>query len=90
MSRPDRHRRPLDTRPSAHAIQVEVYRRLGPEERVAMAVEMSEEARLVTLQGIEQRFPDWNTARCRRELFRRIHGAGLVERAWGDGTRDDE
>jgi hypothetical protein len=83
MKRSDTHRCPSDTRPTAYSVQIEYYRRLSPEERTALAVEMSEEARLLTLDGIKRRFPEWDEARCQRELYRRIYGDELFDLAWG-------
>lgn len=72
-----------DTAPDARRVQIEVLRRMAPEERVRVAVAMSEEAREITSAGICASHPGWTEERVLRELLTRIYGADLVERAWG-------
>jgi catalase len=47
----------LDTSTTALARQRETFRRMTPEQRVALAAEMSDEIRAVTEAGIRQRHP---------------------------------
>jgi hypothetical protein len=71
-----------DTSSDAHAAQVAVYKRLGPEKRVALAFQMSEEARSISAGGIGDRHPEYSEADIRWALFRLIHGDELFQRAW--------
>jgi hypothetical protein len=75
---------PTDTSPEAHAAQLEVYRRLGPEGRVALAFQMSEAARLISAGGIGDRHPEYSDEEVRWALFRLIHGDDLFGKAWPD------
>lgn len=46
-----------DTSPEAAAIQDEIFRRMTPEQRVRLAIEMSESMRNVALAGLRSRRP---------------------------------
>ena len=59
-----------DTSPEAAAIQDEIFRRMTPEQRVRLAIEMSESMRNVALAGLRSRRPDLNEAELLRELLR--------------------
>jgi len=73
---------PRDTSSEAHAAQLEVYRELGPDGRVALAFQMSEEARQISAGGIRDRHPEYSDDEIRWALFRLIHGDVLFRRAW--------
>jgi hypothetical protein len=74
--------RPLDTDPAAHDAQVQAYRRMGPEARVRIAAEMSEDVRRIALEGIHARHPEYDDERARRALFRLLLGDDLVKAIW--------
>ena len=74
--------RPRDTAPEAWAAQRECWRRMGPERRAELALEMSEEARAISLTGIRTRKPELTESEARRELLVTIYGPALVESAW--------
>jgi hypothetical protein len=64
-----------DTSPEANAIQQEVFRRMTTEERLRMALEMSESMRKVALAGLRsRRRPDLDENGLRRELMRLMYG----------------
>jgi hypothetical protein len=67
-----------DTAAAARDIQVEALRRLDGSTRVRMAVDMSEEARHVTLAGIRHRHPDWTDTAVHQELLRLLLGRELT------------
>ncbi len=71
-----------DTTREAAAMQVAVYRRMSPTERVAIAARMSMAARAITLEGIRRRHPDYDEQHARWALFRMLHGDELFGRAW--------
>jgi len=73
-----------DTSPDAAAIQLEGWRRLGPEARVALAAELSDEIRAVSLAGIRSRHRDYDDDQVTRALLRLIVGDELA-RAAGRG-----
>ncbi len=73
-----------DTSAEANAAQLAAYRRMGPEKRVALAFQMSEQARQTTAGGIGDRHPEYSDDDIRWALFRLIHGDELFRKAWPD------
>ncbi len=63
-----------DTHPDAAAVQLEIFRRMTPEQRMRMAFEMSESLRNVALAGLRSRRPDLDEDGLRRELLRIMYG----------------
>jgi hypothetical protein len=59
-----------DTSPEAAAIQATIHRRMTGEQRLALAVEMSEFARELATARLRQEHPDWSEWEIRRELLR--------------------
>lgn len=74
--------RPRDTDVAAHEVQIDVYRRMGAEARVRLAVEMSEDVRRISLDGIRARHPEYDDERARRALFRLVLGEDLARASW--------
>lgn len=58
-----------DTSREARTSQIAAYRSMPPAERVAIAVAMSEECRLITLAGIRRREPDLTPAEQQARFF---------------------
>src|SRR3990167_5841445 len=58
----------LDTSMAALERQRETFRRMTPEQRLAMAAEMSDEIRAVTEAGIRGRHPEYSDDQVRAEL----------------------
>jgi hypothetical protein len=73
---------PEDTSPIAHQLQIAVYRRLGPEARVALAISMSEEARRVMAAGIRARHPEYDDNAVLAAVRRLTLGDRLFRAAW--------
>jgi hypothetical protein len=63
-----------DTHPKIASLQREIFRRMRPEERVQMAIEMSNSIRRVALDGIRMRKPGLSPEEEMRELLRVMHG----------------
>jgi hypothetical protein len=59
---------PLDTPSTALERQREAYRRMTPEQRMAVAAEMSDEIRAVTEAGIRHRHPAYTDDEVRAAL----------------------
>jgi len=75
-----------DTDPDAHAAQMGVYRRIGPAGRVRLAMQMSEEARELALEGIRRRHPEYRNDELQTALLVMFLGEELVQRAWPERT----
>lgn len=71
-----------DTSLDAHRAQVEVWRRLGPEGRLNLAVSMSEELFELTRAGIAARHPEYSASDVRFAELRRRLGDDLFTRAF--------
>ena len=59
-----------DTHPQADAIQRDIIRRMTTEERLRLALEMSQSMRNVALAGLRSRRPDLDDKGLSRELLR--------------------
>jgi hypothetical protein len=58
----------LDTSPAALKRQRETFRRMTPEQRLAVAAEMSEEIRAIAESGIRHRHPEYSDDEIRAAL----------------------
>ena len=71
-----------DTHPQARQAQLEALRRLGAAGRVARALEMSEQARRIAVQGWLDRHPEASAEQARAQVLRRALGDELFEAAY--------
>ncbi len=76
-----------DTNEAARRIQLSATRRLTASERVRIAVEMSEAARRIAIDGERRRHPEWTEEQARRVVFRRLWGAALAQQVPDVGSR---
>jgi hypothetical protein len=65
---------PSDTSPDAAAIQQEIFRRMTPEQRLRIALELSEEMRNIALSGLRSRQPELTEEELKREMLRIMYG----------------
>jgi DUF1365 family protein len=63
-----------DTSPEAAAFQEAIFRRMTPERRLRLALEMSESMRDIALAGLRSRRPELSDAELFRELIRLMYG----------------
>jgi len=59
-----------DTHPKARARLTELYRRLTPGQRLEMGLRMSEEGRLMALEAIRRRHPEYSAEEAQLALGR--------------------
>jgi hypothetical protein len=72
-----------DTADEARRVQVEVYRRMTPSERVDVAIEMTEAALEISREGIRLRHPGYGEEQVRWALFRlRLDDDSLFRAVW--------
>jgi hypothetical protein len=69
-----------DTSAEAAAIQEEAYRRIGPEGRFNVAVELTNVTRELARAGIRTRHPDFTPEQVSRELTRYLYGLTIDHR----------
>jgi hypothetical protein len=83
-----RHRVPFppmssgDTTAAAREVQCAALRALGPAGRVELALEMSEQARAIAIDGIVARHAGVGPEQARARLLRRLLGAELFDAAY--------
>ncbi len=58
---------------------VNAYQSLSGSERVARAMEMAEEVKAITMQGIHDRNPEFTEAEAHTEWLRILHGDEVVK-----------
>ncbi len=63
-----------DTSERARRLQIEIYARMTGSEKVALAVEMAEQCKTTTLDGIRARNPALSEAEVHRAWLRLLHG----------------
>jgi hypothetical protein len=67
-----------DTDERARQAQLAALKRLGPEGRVRLAVEMSEDARRIAFEAEQRRHPQLSRSEARQAVLRRLWGAALT------------
>ena len=67
-----------DTDPEVRRRQLEVYRAMSAQQRVLLALALSEDLRRVALDGIRSRKPASDEADLRVEWLRMLHGDRLA------------
>lgn len=73
-----------DTRPEAHSARIAIYRRIGGPRRLALALEMSDDARAIALAGVRARHPDYDEAQAASALLHLLLGDAVFRTAWPD------
>lgn len=71
-----------DTHPDAHEAQLSAYRRMGPERRAELALELSDAMRELARDGIRRRHPDYAPGDVARALVVLLHGVDVARRVW--------
>ena len=75
--------RPRDTSPEAWELQLQILRRMTPEERSARACELSRMTRELALAGIRTRYPDASPREVKLRLAVLTIGAEMVRKVYG-------
>jgi len=70
---------PTDTTLEAVRKEFEILRRLGPEVRAKMALEMSDNLRRIVKAGVRHRHPDFNQRKIELEVLRLMIGDKLYK-----------
>jgi Rv0078B-related antitoxin len=59
-------------------MQIEGYRRMTPQQRLAIGFELYQLSRTIVRQGVKTQHPDWDDSRVAAEVARRFRlGAGI-------------
>ncbi|MHC4878507.1 MAG: hypothetical protein ACYTGL_18830 [Planctomycetota bacterium] len=73
-----------DTSGEASEVQAAVWRQMTPEQRDAIAAELSENVRLIAAEGVRRRHPDYNEDQVRLAVIRLQLGEELFAAAYPD------
>lgn len=73
---------PLDTHPEAYAAQLRWLQRRTMNERLEMAIQLSEDVRELSRCGIRARHPDYDAQQVEWALRRLTLGDALFSAAW--------
>ena len=71
-----------DTTPDAAAVRAAVLGRMTGEQRVELALELSETTRAIAREGIRSRHPEYDERQATLALYRLMLGDDLFRRAW--------
>lgn len=61
---------PLDTSPEAEQIQLEIFRRMGPEKRLEAGIALSQTCRKLLPAGVRRRHPEYGEEEIRLAVIR--------------------
>lgn len=78
-----------DTSEEAARVQLEVYRRMTPAERLRVGLELTQMSRDLLAQGIRSRHPHYSDSQVRWALIRAWIGRDLFARAYPNGPHLD-
>ena len=76
-----------DTSPEAHAVQLELLRRMSPDERLEKAFSLSNGVRRMAMDAIRRRHPDFDEVQVRIKFIELTYGKELADgvRLWRQG-----
>jgi hypothetical protein len=73
---------PRDTTPEAARVQFDVFRRMSPERRLELALEMSRSLRQLVASGVRSRHPDYTEEQVRLAVARLTLGHELFAKVY--------
>ena len=73
---------PADTSPDAARVQLEIYRRMPPSDRLRIGLELTRLSRDLMARGIRARHPEYSDEEVRWALIRAWIGAEMFARAY--------
>jgi hypothetical protein len=76
--------RSADTTEEAHQVQLAVWRRMTPAERVALTAEISDNVARIAVEGTRRRHPDYDDDTVHRAFLRLRLGDDLYREIWPD------
>lgn len=62
----------FDTRPEADHLQIEIFRRMGPEKRLQAGIALSQTCRELLAAGVRRRHPEYGEKEVKLAVFRLI------------------
>ena len=74
--------RPFDTTADVEKLQIEIFRRMGPEKRLQSGALLSETCRTLLAEGIRKRHPEYDEKQVRLAVIRCLLPEDLFLRAY--------
>lgn len=74
--------RPLDTTIDAERMQIDVLRRMTPEQRLKSAIQLSHMSRSLLAEGVRKRHPDYDEQQVKVAVFRLLLPLDLFNAAY--------
>jgi len=74
--------KPLDTTPEAEKIQSDIFRRMGPEQRLQAGLALSRTCRELLREGVRRRHPDYDERQVHLAVIRLILPDDLFSQAY--------
>jgi hypothetical protein len=74
--------RPLDTNPDALRVQIEIFQRMEPHQRLQAAALLSETCRCLLAEGIRKRHPNYDEKQVKLAVIRCLLPEDLFLRAY--------
>jgi hypothetical protein len=62
--------RPLDTSIDAERVQIDIFRRMAPEQRLKSTIELSQTSRKLLAEGVRKRHPEYSEQQIKYAVFR--------------------
>jgi len=75
---------PFDTTVDTHAMQRDIYQRLGGSGRVSITFRLNEAVRRLTMSGIHARHPHYSDAQVQAAYARLVLGDTVTRAVWPD------
>ncbi len=73
-----------DTHPKMEALQIELWRRASPTQKMNMLAQLNASARRLALAGLRSRYPQADETELRRRLATLLLGEELARKVYGD------
>jgi hypothetical protein len=74
--------KPLDTTPEAEKIQLDIFRRMGPERRLQAGLDLSRTCRELLREGVRLRHPEYDERQTQLAIIRLTLPADLFSAAY--------
>jgi len=74
--------KPIDTSPEIERMQIEKLRRMTPEKRLKLALQLIETEKKLLMEGIKKRHPEYKEKEIKLALIRILLGEELFEKVY--------
>jgi len=76
--------KPLDTRPEAERIQLEIYEKMSPDRRLQISIDLAQTCRSLLREGVRHRHPEYTEEEVRLAVIRIQLGDTLYKNVYPD------